>query len=111
SGELEISILTEAAVTGAATTTLTPGLDAQPITLALNYFRPARDQPGNLLVRARVANASRFFIAVEVEIEDPQGRRVAQGSSRARYERPGPRPPPRRSARWGGRPTRLPIRI
>ena len=94
SGELEISILTEAAVTGAATTTLAPGLDAQPITLALNYFRPARVQPGNLLVRARVANASRFFIAVEVEIEDPQGRRVAQGSSQCEIRAVEPPPPP-----------------
>ena len=94
SGELEVSILAEAAVTGAATTTLAPGLDAQPVTLALNYFRPARVQPGNLLVRARVANASRFFIAVELEIEDPQGRRVAQGSSQCEIRAVEPVPPP-----------------
>jgi class 3 adenylate cyclase len=94
SGELEISLLAEAAVTGAAATTLAPGLDAQPITLAFNYFRPSRAQPGNLLVRARVANASRFFIAVEVEVEDPQGRRVAHGNSQCEIRAVEPSPPP-----------------
>jgi class 3 adenylate cyclase len=94
SGELEISILVEAAVTGVATTTLAPGMDVQLTTLALNYFRPARVQPGNLLVRARVANASRFFIAVEVEIEDPQGRRIAQGYSQCELRAVEPAPPP-----------------
>ena len=50
--ELEFSILAETALTGVAMTTLTPGLDVEPVTLALNYYRPARAQPGNLLARA-----------------------------------------------------------
>jgi acyl-coenzyme A thioesterase PaaI-like protein len=58
-GELEVSMLAETAVTGVATTTLTPGLDVEPVSLALNYLRPTRPQAGNLLARARVVNASR----------------------------------------------------
>jgi hypothetical protein len=68
-GELEISMLAESAITGVATTTLTPGLDVDPVSLALNYFRPTRPQAGNLLARARVVNGSRLFVFVEVEIE------------------------------------------
>jgi hypothetical protein len=51
-GELEVSMLAETAVTGVAMTTLTPGLDVEPVSLALNYFRPTRPQAGNLLARA-----------------------------------------------------------
>lgn len=92
--ELEFSILAETALTGVAMTTLTPGLDVEPVTLALNYFRPARAQPGNLLARARVVNASRFFIFAEVEIEDPQGRQIAQASSQCQVRAIDPAPPP-----------------
>src|SRR5262245_59719005 len=68
SGELEVSMLAETAVTGVATTTLTPGLDVDPVSLTLNYFRPSRPQTGNLLARTRVVNASRLYVFVEVEI-------------------------------------------
>jgi len=94
SGELELSILAEAATSGVAMTALTPGLDVQPVTLALNHFRPARAQAGNLLARARVVNASRFFIFAEVEIEDPQGRQIAQGTSHCEIRPVEPSPPP-----------------
>ncbi len=83
-GELEVSMLAETAVTGVAMTTLTPGLDVEPVSLALNYFRPTRPQAGNLLARARVVNASRLFVFVETEIEDPNGRKVAHGTSHLR---------------------------
>ena len=49
SGELEISMLAEAALTGVAMTTLTAGLDVDPVSLALNYFRPTRPQAGNFI--------------------------------------------------------------
>jgi uncharacterized protein (TIGR00369 family) len=94
SGELEFSMLAETALTGVAMTTLTPGLDVEPVTLVLNYFRPARVQPGNLLARARVVNTSRFFIFAEVEIEDPQGRQIAQAGSQCRVRAIDPPPPP-----------------
>lgn len=48
-------------------TTLAPGLDVEPVSLALNYFRPTRPQAGNLLARARVVNASRLYVFVEIE--------------------------------------------
>lgn len=35
-----VSMLADTAATGVAMTTLTPGLDVEPVSLALNYFRP-----------------------------------------------------------------------
>jgi len=78
-GELEVSMLAETAVTGVAMTTLTPGLDVEPVSLALNYFRPTRPQAGNLLARARVVDARRLFVFVETEIEDPAFRASSGG--------------------------------
>jgi hypothetical protein len=59
----------------------------------LNYFPPMRPEPGNLLARARVINASRFFVFSEVEIEDPQGRLIARASSHLELRRIEPPPP------------------
>lgn len=93
SGELEVSILAETAVTGVAMTTLTPGLDVDPISLALSAFRPTRPQAGNLLARARVLNASRLYVFVEIEIEDPHGRKVAHITSHCEVRQVEPAPP------------------
>jgi acyl-coenzyme A thioesterase PaaI-like protein len=87
-------MLAETAVTGVAMTTLTPGLDVDPVSLALNYFRPTRPQAGNLLARARVVNASRLFVFVEIEIEESNGRKVAHGTSHCEVRRVEPSPPP-----------------
>jgi class 3 adenylate cyclase/acyl-coenzyme A thioesterase PaaI-like protein len=89
-----VEALVEAAVTGIAMTTLPPGVDVEPVTLVMDYFRPPRAQPGNLLARARVVNASRFFTFTEVEIEDPQGRLIAHGGGHARIRAIEPAPPP-----------------
>jgi uncharacterized domain 1 len=93
-GELEVSMLAETAVTGVAMTTLPPGLDVDPVSMALNYFRPTRPQAGNLLARARVVNASRLYVFVEIEIEDPNGRKVAHGTSHCEVRQVDPSPPP-----------------
>jgi hypothetical protein len=78
--------LIETALTGVAMTTLPPGMDVEPVTLVANHFRPPRAQPGNLLARARVVNASRFFTFTEVEIEDPRGRQIGHAGSHARIQ-------------------------
>ena len=93
-GALEVTPLVEAALTGVAMTTLPPGSDLEPVTLAMNYFRPVPGHPGNLLARARVVNASPFFTFAEVEIEDPQGRQIVHGASHSRFRRIEPPPPP-----------------
>ncbi len=87
-------MLAETAITGVAMTTLPPGLDADPVSLSLNFLRPARPQAGNLLARARVLNASRLYIFAEVEIEDPQGRKLAHGTSQCEVRQVEPAPPP-----------------
>jgi uncharacterized protein (TIGR00369 family) len=87
-------MLAEAAVSGVAMTTLAPGLDIDPVSLDLNYFRPTRPQPGNLLARARVVNASRLYVFAEVQIEDPQGRQIAHGTSHYEVRQVEPTPPP-----------------
>jgi class 3 adenylate cyclase len=92
-GTLDTAPLQETALTEVAMTTLPPEMDANPITITVNYFRPTRPQAGNLLARARVVNASRFFIFAEVEIEDPLGRRIAHASSHLRIRRVEPGPP------------------
>ena len=92
-GTLETSMLAEAALTGAAITTLPPGMDADPLILEINYFRPARPQSGNLLAHARVINASRFFIFTQVDIEDPEGRQIGHGTSHCRIRSVEPSPP------------------
>jgi class 3 adenylate cyclase len=91
-GALEISALVESALTGVAMTTLPPSMDVEPTTLAVHIFRPTRPQPGNLLARARVVNASRFYAFSEVEIEDPHGRQVAHGASHLELRRISPSP-------------------
>jgi len=95
-GTLEISMLIESALTGVALTSLPTNMGVEPVTLDIDMFRPTRAQPGNLLARARIVNASRFFVFTEVEIEDPQGRQLAHGASHAEIQpiRPPPPPPP-----------------
>src|SRR4029450_8940441 len=83
----------ETALSEVAMTTLPQGMDANPVTLAVSYFRPMRPAPGNLLASARVINASRFFVFSEVEIEDPQGRLIARASSHLELRRIEPPPP------------------
>ena len=92
-GTLETSVLAEAALTGAAITTLPPGIDADPLILEISYFRPARPQSGNLLAHARVINASRFFVFTQVDIEDPEGRQIGHGTSHSRIRSVEPSPP------------------
>jgi len=84
----------ESAVTGVTVTTLPSGADVEPITLDVDIFRPTRPQTGNMLGRARVVNASQFFVFAEVEIEDPQGRQVARGAGHLEIRRVEPPPPP-----------------
>ncbi len=93
-GQLEVIPLRAAALEGACTTALQEGQVAEALLFAINPFRPARAQPGNLLARARILNSSRLFVFAEVQLEDPEGRHVAQGTMQAAIRRVEPAPPP-----------------
>ena len=95
-GILELSVFAGSALHGIAMTAAPPGATVQPLTVDIHHFRPTRPQPGNLLARGRVVNASQFFTFTEVQIEDAEGRQLAsvQGHAAVRQMDPPPPPPP-----------------
>ncbi len=94
SGELEISLLIDAALQGVAMTVLGPGQTLFPATIDTNHFRPMRSTRGKYVARGRVLNASRFFTFTELHVEDSEGRQVMQAVSQAEICRVEPDPPP-----------------
>lgn len=92
--ELEMSQLAAAAMYGAALSTLPPGMDVRLAQVHFDHFRPGRAESGNLVARARVINANRFFVYSTVEVEDAQGRLLAAGSSFSETIAIQPEPPP-----------------
>src|SRR5262249_40380290 len=95
-GQLEIAPVMVAALEGASSTVLPAGVDIVPMRFTLKAFRPAWPGKGNLVARARVVNDSNLYVFAEVQVEDPDGRHVAQGSlhSSVRHLEPPPPPPP-----------------
>src|SRR6056297_2753783 len=95
-GQLEISAPMVAALEGACNTALPAGFDILPLRLAFDPFRPAWPGRGNLLCRARVVSSSNLFVNAVVQVEDSEGRHVAQGSLHGavvRIDPPCPPPP------------------
>lgn len=95
-GQLEISAPMVAALEGACNTALPAGFDILPLRLAFDPFRPAWPGRGNLLCRARVVSSSNLFVNAVVQVEDSEGRHVAQGSLHGavlRINPPSPAPP------------------
>ena len=93
-GLLELGMLVETALTGAALTSLAPGTAVVPLTFSVNYFRVPRAARGNLIAHARVVNSSSLFVFTEVRVQDPDGRPLAQGTSQAAIVPVTPPPPP-----------------
>jgi class 3 adenylate cyclase len=95
-GQLEIVPLMIAALEGASGTALPAAVDAVPMRFTCKAFRPVWPGKGNLVARARVVNDSNLYVFAEVQVEDPDGRHVAQGSlhSAVRPVEPAPPPPP-----------------
>ena len=100
-GQLEIVPPMIAALEGASGTALPAGVDAVPLRFTFKAFRPVRAGAGNLVARARVVNDSNLYVFAEVQVEDPDGRHIAQGSlhSMLRQVEPAPPPPPRTMSR------------
>lgn len=95
-GQLEMSAPMVAALEGACNTALPAGFDVLPLRLNFDPFRPAWPGRGNLLCRARVVSSSNLFVNAVVQIEDSEGRHVAQASLHGavlRINPPSPTPP------------------
>jgi class 3 adenylate cyclase len=93
-GQLEIVPPMIAALEGASGTALPAGMDAVPLRFTVDPFRPAWPRSGNLLARARVVNSGNLYVFAEVQVEDADGRHIAQGSLHSTIHRVEPAPPP-----------------
>src|SRR5262249_53105891 len=93
-GQLEIAPVMVAALEGASSTVLPAGVDIVPMRFTFKAFRPAWPGKGNLVARARVANDSSLYVFAEVQVEDPDGRYLAQGSLHSEMQAVEPPPPP-----------------
>ncbi len=92
-GQLEIVPLSIAALEWVSLTALPEGVDVVPTRFTFNGFRPAWPGRGNLLARARVVNDSNLFVFAEVQVEDPEGRYLGQGSLHSMIQPVEPAPP------------------
>ena len=95
-GQMDLNPPMVAALEGACNTALPAGFDILPLRLSLDPFRPVWPGRGNVLCRARVINSSNLFVNAVVQIEDSEGRHVAQGSLHGavlRISPPSPQPP------------------
>jgi class 3 adenylate cyclase len=93
-GQIEITAPMIIALEGACHTALPAGFDIAPLRFTLDPFRPAWPGRGNLLCRARVVNSGDLFVFSVVQVEDSEGRHIAQGSLHAAVMRIEPPPPP-----------------
>jgi uncharacterized protein (TIGR00369 family) len=93
-GQIEIVPVLVAALEAASATALTAGMEAVPMRFALKAFRPAWPGRGNLVARARVVNDSSLYVFAEVQVEDHDGRHLAQGSLHSTLQPVDPPPPP-----------------
>jgi class 3 adenylate cyclase len=93
-GQLEIAPVMVAALEGASVTALPAGVDVSSMRFTFKAFRPAWPGKGNLVSRARVVNDSNLYVFAEVQVEDPDGRHLAQGSLHSAVQPVEPPPPP-----------------
>jgi class 3 adenylate cyclase len=93
-GQLEIIPPMMAALEAASGTALPAEMDAAPLRFTAKPFRPAWPRRGNVLARARVVNSSNLYVYAEVQVEDSDGRHLAQGSLHSEIQRVEPAPPP-----------------
>jgi len=93
-GQLQIIPLLVSALESASGTALPAGMDIVPLRFTIDPFRPAWSRPGNLLARARVVNSGNLYVFAEVQVDDPDGRHIAQGSLNSVIQRVEPAPPP-----------------
>jgi class 3 adenylate cyclase len=93
-GQLEVAPAAIVALEGASLTALPGGMDLVPMRFTFKGFRPAWPGKGNIVARARVVNDSHLFVFAEVQVEDPDGRYLGQGSLHSMIQPVEPEPPP-----------------
>lgn len=93
-GQMEISAPMVAALEGACNTALQIGFDILPLRFTFDPIRPAWPGRGNLLCRARVVSNSNLYVFAVVQVEDSEGRHIAQGELHGAVQRMTPAPPP-----------------
>lgn len=92
-GQLEICAPMIGALEGASHTALAAGFYIRPLNFTFDPFRPAWPRGGNVLARARVINSSNLSVFAVVQVEDSEGRHIAQGSLHSAVMRIDPPPP------------------
>jgi len=93
-GQLQVVPAAIAALECASLTALPGGTDIAPMRFTFKAFRPAWPGKGNIVARARVVNDSQLFVLAEVQVEDPDGRYLGQGSLHSMIQQVEPAPPP-----------------
>jgi len=93
-GQRQIVPVIVVALESASGTALAAGTVAVPLRFAIDPFRPASPRSGTLLARARVVNSGDLYVFAEVQVDDSDGRHVAQGALHSAIRRVDPAPPP-----------------
>ncbi len=92
-GQIQIVPAAITALEGATLTALPAGVDAVPMRCTFKAFRPAWPGKGNILARARIVNDGHLFVFAEVQLEDPDGRFLGQGTLHSMLQAVDPAPP------------------
>ena len=90
-------VLMECAMHSAALTAAPSGTDVSTTTLSVNYLRHMNVECGSFIARARIVHSGRTYTLTEAQVEDSDGRAVAQGSASLITRPIEPAPPPLRS--------------
>ena len=107
SGEgLDISVVTEAALSTAVLTGAPAGADVRTAALSVTQFRPATLDADKLIAHARIIRKAPTFTYAEAALEDDLGREIARVMGPSSPNQAGHRPLPR--CRSGRRSSNLP---
>jgi uncharacterized protein (TIGR00369 family) len=93
-GVVQLSTLIEEALSLAALTGVPPATEVSTATMSTNYLRPATVEAESFVARARIGHSGRTYTLADVNVEDAQGRTVAQSTASVLARPMSPPPPP-----------------